>query len=230
MAKGGRTKNLRYGALEELESRKGVDETMAALFGDQQSLFKDDVQTDDMEDIYEIDIDVISDDANTLAAANVQNLLRLYNNKEFTDNHPDFKRRIDTEIESLRKLYKMSKINETVHDHLVGAIAKNPGNASLYMSLDKVQGKILSIDEKIRDQINNFNKIVSAFQLELNFSNQTETDNGATTKLEDGAVMARGNKAFIEQMKSTPEPELFETESGEVVDTDTGEIIEPSQE
>lgn len=163
----------------------------------------DDIGIDDLEDVYEIDTEFIGGEANMLASSSVQNLLRLYNNKKFTDEHPDFKRRIDTEIESLRKLYKMAKINEVVHDHLVGSIAKHPGNASLYLSLDRMQGKMLSIDKQIRDQIANFNKIITGYQMELNFARDNDLDdNGDTSELEDGSVISRGNKTFIEQMRS----------------------------
>ena len=242
MAKGsGRTKNLRFGASEEMDE----------LFGGQKSIFADDnsgdspISVDEMEDIYELDIDLISKDAGTLAASNVQNLLRLYNNKEFVDEHPDFKRRIDTEIEGLRKLYKMAKIDEETHDHLCKAISKNPSNASLYMAQVRLQEKIMSIDKEIRDRISNFNKIIGAFQLELNFAANTPgtTSNNNTTELDDGAVMSRGNKAFVEQMKQEAAAEesaatgeaVYDPDNlppfcevndeGQVVDTDTGEVM-----
>lgn len=261
MPKGsGRTKNLRYGATEEQDGWEKLPKekwgnAVEELFGGERSIFKDDgkngpdgISIDDMEDIYELDLDLINKDANTLAASNIQNLLRLYNNKEFVDAHPDFKRRIDTEIEGLRKLYKMAKIDEETHDHLCTAISKNPSNASLYMAQVRLQEKILTIDEKIRDRVANFNKIIAAFQLELNFNDQkAQEGDGNTAELDDGAVMARGSKAFVEQMQNQQEEQLFEenmdadgntiydpddlppfaeiTEDGHVVDTDTGDIL-----
>ena len=251
MPKGsGRTKNLRYGAQEETgwtsvnpNDKKSMDELQQYLFGgNAENLgIPEGVDLDDLEDVYNIDIDVIGKDANTLAASNIQNLLRLYNNKEFTDEHPDFKRRIDTEIESLRMLYKMKHINEEVHDHLVNSIAKHPGNASLYMALDRMQGKMLSIDKQIREQIADFNKIITGYQMELNFARDNDLDKGGnTSELEDGSVMSRGNKSFIEQMRADYEQETSDNsldpenlpagwtineETGEVYDTDTGEVV-----
>lgn len=213
MAKGsGKTKNLRYGTEEtgwEKTDVVGAEKYMDDLFGDAKQLG---IPVDDMEDVYEVDMDIITQDASTLAASNVQNLLRLYNNKEFTDEHPDFKRRIDTEIESFRKLYKMAKVNETVHDHLVTSISKNPGNASLYMALNRMQEKILAIDKQIRDQISNFNKIITGYQMELNFADtNTDTISGNndinTAERDDGSVISRGRKAFIEGMKIKTETE-----------------------
>ena len=250
MPKGsGRTKNLRYGAQEDgwvQTDKAGLERHLEELFAESDKLgMPDGVGVDDLEDVYEIDIEHIGGEANTLAASNVQNLLRLYNNKEFTDEHPDFKRRIDTEIESLRKLYKMAKINEVVHDHLVNSIAKNPGNASLYMALDRLQGKMLSVDAKIREQIGNFNKIITGYQMELSFARDNDISNdGSTSELEDGSVLSRGNKAFIEQMKSEQkdkestgidpnnlDPDNLPTgwnvdeDTGDVYDEDTGEVV-----
>ena len=242
MPKGsGRTNKLRYGAQEE--TGKAMDEVQQYLFGEtaEKLGIPEGVDLDDLEDVYNIDIDVIGKNANTLAASNIQNLLRLYNNKEFTDEHPDFKRRIDTEIESLRMLYKMRHINEEVHDHLVNSIAKHPGNASLYMALDRMQGKMLSIDKQIREQIADFNKIITGYQMELNFAHDNDLDKGGnTSEFEDGSVMSRGNKSFIEQMRANDEPEISDNsldpdnlpsgwnineETGEVYDEDTGEVM-----
>ena len=258
MPKGsGRTKNLRYGAEEETgwthvdpKDKEAMKSLQAFLFnegGGEKLGMPEGVDIDDLEDIYEINIELIGKDANTLAASNVQNLLRLYNNKQFTDEHPDFKRRIDTEIESLRMLYKMKHINEEVHDHLVNSIAKHPGNASLYMALDRMQGKMLSIDKQIRDQIAGFNKIITGYQMELNFAQDNDLNGGdsSTAELDDGSVMSRGGKAFVEQMKSRREKEAGNTgidpdkldpdnlpagwkvdeETGEVYDEDTGEVV-----
>lgn len=255
MSKGsGRTNNSRYGVPEETgwksvnpKDKKAMDAVQQYLFGDDEKLgIPEDIGIDDMEDVYEIDTEHIGGEANTLAASNIQNLLRLYNNKEFTDEHPDFKRRIDTEVESLRKLYKMAKINEIVHDHLISSIAKHPGNASLYKALDSLQGRMLSIDGKIRDQIASFNKIITGYQMELNFAQDNDLGgNGSTAELDDGSVMSRGNKAFIEEMKNrkknteqeqaqTPEaidPDnlppgwKIDEETGEIYDDDTGEMM-----
>lgn len=251
----GRTKKLRYGAQDETDwesvnsnKRKTMDGLSNFLFDENTNKLgmPDGVGIDDLEDIYEIDTEHIDGEANILATSNVQNLLRLYKNKEFTDEHPDFKRRIDTEIESLRTLYKMKKINEVVHDHLVNSIAKHPGNASLYMALDRIQGKMLSIDKQIRDQINDFNKIITGYQMELNFARDNDLNNndgGRTSQLEDGSIMSRGNKAFIEQMRSNEKIENtnldvnnidpdnlpsgwnINEETGEVYDEDTGEVM-----
>ena len=247
MPKGRPKKNGGGWPATDQNDRAAMDSWQDLLFngGADKLGMPDGVDVDDMEDMYEIDTEHIGGEANMLAASNVQNLLRLYNNKEFTDEHPDFKRRIDTEIESLRTLYKMKKINEVVHDHLVGSIAKHPGNASLYMALDRMQGKILSIDKQIREQIAGFNKIITGYQMELNFSRDNDLGgDSSTAELDDGSVISRGNKAFIEEMKNrrngtetnTNDPDNIDPEhlpagwkidedSGEIYDEDTGEVM-----
>lgn len=201
---------------------KFADNSLEELFNDAVGALGNNpegIPVDGLENIYELDLDIIGQDANTMASSSIQNLLRCYNSKEFVEEHPDFKRRIDTEIEGLRKLYKMAKIDEEIHDHLCTAISKNPSNASLYMVQVRVQDKILTIDKEIRERIAGFNKIISGYQLELNFSETRipDTDVSTTTELDDGAVLSRGSKAFIEQMN--------QEEASQVIDTDTGEML-----
>lgn len=219
---------------------KFVDNSLEELFNDAADALgnsSEGISVDGLEDIYELNLDIIGQDASTMASSNIQNLLRCYNSKEFVEEHPDFKRRIDTEIEGLRKLYKMAKIDEEIHDHLCTAISKNPSNASLYMAQARVQDKILAIDKEIRERIAGFNKIISGYQLELNFSETRMPDTGVptTTELKDGAVLSRGSKAFIEQMNQEETSHEYDpddlppfcevNDAGQVIDTDTGEIM-----
>lgn len=219
---------------------KFVDNSLEELFNDAADALgnsSEGIPVDGLEDIYELNLDIIGQDANTMASSNIQNLLRCYNSKEFVEEHPDFKRRIDTEIEGLRKLYKMAKIDEEIHDHLCTAISKNPSNASLYMAQARIQDKILVIDKEIRERIAGFNKIISGYQLELNFSETRtpDTDAPTTTELNDGAVLSRGSKAFIEQMNREEASHEYDpddlppfcevNDAGQVIDTDTGEIM-----
>lgn len=164
------------------------------------------------EDFYVLDMDEIGRDANIMATSMISSVLRLYNNKDFVEEHPDFKKRIDTEIESLKKLYKMAQTNEIVHDHLAQAISKNSSNASLYMALDKVQARIMTVDHSIREILDGLNKICNNYQMELNFEAVKKGDDPD----EDGMAV-RGGKAFIDMMNmpdddETDESDLFEEE------------------
>lgn len=160
-----------------------------------------DLPTDDMEDVYTIDTDLINKESNIMATSLISSVLRLYNNKDFVDEHPDFKKRIDTEIESLKRMYKMIKTDEIVHDHLVQAISKNPGNASLYMSMTKLQEKISSLDGDIKRILDGLNKICANYQMELNFE-QTRKAAEDESLYDETGVVTRGNKAFIDLMNA----------------------------
>jgi len=174
----------------------------------------DDLPMDNMEDVYTIDTDLINKESNIMATSLISSVLRLYNNKEFVDEHPDFKKRIDTEIESLKRMYKMIKTDEIVHDHLVQAISKNPGNASLYMSMTKLQEKISSLDGDIKRILDGLNKICANYQMELNFE-QTRKASDDESAYDETGVITRGGKAFVDMMKGDSlvrEPELFDNE------------------
>lgn len=168
-----------------------------------------DLPTDDMEDVYTIDTDLINKESNIMATSLISSVLRLYNNKDFVDEHPDFKKRIDTEIESLKRMYKMIKTDEIVHDHLVQAISKNPGNASLYMSMTKLQEKISSLDGDIKRILDGLNKICANYQMELNFE-QTRKAAEDESSYDETGVVTRGNKAFIDLMNADLEDDGFD--------------------
>jgi hypothetical protein len=82
--------------------------------------------------------------------------------------------------------------------------------------------------------------------MELNFAQDNDLggDSGGTASLDDGSVMSRGNKAFIEEMKNRKkeanqptgdinniDPDNLPTgwkideETGEIYDDDTGEVM-----
>lgn len=173
---------------------KKKDDTFDDIFGG-------DLPVDDMEDVYTLDLDYITNESNTIATSIISSILRLYNNKDFVEDHPDFKKRIDTEIESLKRMYKMAKTNEEIHDHLAQSIAKNPGNASLYMALTKVQDKIIQLDENIKKIMDGLNKICSNYQMELNFE-ATKKESGEEAVHDDSGLVTRGNKQFIDIMNA----------------------------
>lgn len=147
-----------------------------------------------------VDIDMEGIDKESLddAMALVDNLSKLYCNEEFMKNNPNFKKRVDAELESLRVLIKMRKTDEVAHDLIIKAIAGNSGNASLYKSLAEIQKTILSITTKMGDIITGLNNLLKGYQLEMNFEEQEqpETDQ-EQPKLKN---TYRGSKEFIERM------------------------------
>ena len=105
----------------------------------------------DTVDVIDIDIDGIGMDSERIAKEMVENLSSFYYNEEFMARNPQFKKRVENDIESLRVLIKMRKTDEEAHDILIKAIAGNSSNASLYRSLSEMQKTIISITTKINE-------------------------------------------------------------------------------
>ena len=174
---------------------------------DVQELFKEaDVDMPTMDDIpmIEIDIDGIDNDAKKDAELLVETISRLYCDEEFMKSHPAFKKRIDTELESLRVLIKMRKTDEVAHDFLINAIKGNSGNASLYKSLAEIQKTILSITTKMNETIAGLNNLVKGYQLEFNFDPEPKDESNDTPEPDEiSSTTCRGSKEFIRKMEQT---------------------------
>lgn len=164
---------------------------------------------DGTEDLFEIDIDSINSHANTLAVGKINNLLRLYNDKEFTDSNPEFKKRVDNEIDTLRRLIKMAETNEAIHDNLVKAISHKPDNASLYRALTKLQKNIITIQTQISQIMKEFTQMCKAYQTEITFKTEdnSNTSSNEFEEMNDGSTTSRGRKAFISSMNNFTEEE-----------------------
>lgn len=161
---------------------------------------------DNAEQIIDFDLDGIDKSSVDDATALVQNLSKFYYNEEFMAANPTFKKRVDSDLESLRILIKMRKADEVAHDNLLRAIAGNSSNASLYRSLTEMQKTIISITTKMGEIITGLNNLMKGFQLEINFQEPTDDSQEQTSSSKD---THRGTKEFIEQMKREESEKLF---------------------
>ena len=160
----------------------------------------------DAEEIVNIDIDGIEQDAVTSAKDLIDNLSRYHYDDEFLKNNPSLKKRIDGDLEHLRILMKMRKSDEVTHDILIRAISKNSSNASLYRSLSEIQKTILQITTKITDIVNSLNALLKNYQLEFNFKEEKEAnENQEEQSITDMQNTCKGSKSFIEQMMKDEE-------------------------
>lgn len=179
-------------------------------------IFADDINLEgivDAEEIVNIDIDGIDDKSIVDAKAMVENLSKFYYDEEFMRENPSLKKRIDSELESLRILIKMRKSDERTHDILLGAIAKNSSNASLYRALTETQKTILSITTKINDIVNGLNGLLKNYQLEIQWKDETvESKDDNEEEVEEIRDIHKGTKAFIEQMNQDEEDLFNENE------------------
>lgn len=148
------------------------------------------------ENILVIDMDEIDKSAVKDAQELVDNLSNIYCDPSFMKAHPLAKKRVDTELESLRVLIKMRKADEQAHDSIINAISANSNNASLYRALTDIQKTILAITSKISETIIGINNILKGFQLEINFDKPDEDQQTNST---------RGSKDFINKMRKEME-------------------------
>lgn len=189
------------------------------------NMFIDDDNIIDGLDIVNIDIEGIGTEAESKAKTLFEDLTAFYYDPEFLKANPNFRRRVDNDIESLRLLLKMRATDEVTHDVLIKAIAANSGNASLYRSLTQVQTTILQVTTKIETIINNLTTMIKGYQLELNFKNEQEIESSemGSDAIDDNTVH-RGSKSFIEQMTRMEEQQsLFEEYDGEINDKEESE-------
>jgi hypothetical protein len=154
----------------------------------------------DTVDVIDIDIDGIGMDSERIAKEMVDNLSSFYYNEEFMSRNPQFKKRVENDVESLRVLIKMRKADEEAHDILIKAIAGNSSNASLYRSLSEMQKTIISITTKINEIITGLNNLMKGYQLELNFEDSKEETSTSSEDNNNVSSTHRGSKEFIEQM------------------------------
>lgn len=170
-------------------------------------------------EVVNIPIEDIGTEAEGKAKSLIEDLAKFYYDDEFLKANPNFRKRVDNDMESLRMLLKMRAADEVTHDVLIKAIAANSSNASLYRSLTTVQTTILQITTKIENIVNNLTTMIKGYQLELNFKYENEIANNesddAPETIEDSPTTHRGSKAFIEQMQRIEESNsesIFETE------------------
>ena len=133
-------------------------------------------------DIVNIDIDAIGDEAEGKAKTLIEDLAKFYYDEDFLKANPNFRKRVDNDMESLRMLLKMRAADEVTHDVLIKAIAANSSNASLYRALTNVQTTILQITTKIETIVNNLTTMIKGYQLELRaILRQKDSHNERTT-------------------------------------------------
>lgn len=173
------------------------------IFDSTDDIFDENKDIIDGLEIVNIDIEGISNDAESKATALIEDLAKFYYDEEFLKTNPNFRRRVDNDMESLRMLLKMRAADEVTHDVLIKAIAANSGNASLYSSLTRIQDAMLKITTKIEAIVNNLTNMIKGYQLEINWRLEQDILDSAedtTDDTDDVDTRSRGSKEFITKM------------------------------
>lgn len=172
-------------------------------FDSTNDIFDDNKEIIDGLEVVNIDIDAISDEADGKAKTLIEDLTKFYYDEEFLKSNPNFRKRVDNDMESLRMLLKMRAADEVTHDILIRAIAANSGNASLYGSLTRIQDAMLKITTKIESIVTNLTNMIKGYQLEINWKLEQDSVIENTDDLDDSEdvqTMSRGSKEFIQRM------------------------------
>ena len=151
------------------------------------------------ESVY-IDMDEIDRNARNDSMSMLKDLSKIYGNKKFMAEHPEYKNRLDLELESIRVLLKMRRSDEISHDILVKQIGLTPNVASMYSALQKLQTSMVNIENKLDEKIRIVNGLLKNYQMELPFDQQEEENSSEGQSEQSAAGRYRGTKAFIVEM------------------------------
>ena len=154
------------------------------------------------EEVIFINTEQMTTEAKCDAYNMLEDLMRVYGDEKFMKEHPDYKKRLNIEMNNLTDLIKMKRADNEVHDILVRAIGKDPTNASLYSSLNKMQSSILSIQKQQNEIIEKLNNLLKNYQFEIPVKDETVTFDQNTDESNHSGIICRGRKEFIKNMNT----------------------------
>lgn len=161
----------------------------------------DPVLTDDPEeelDMPKLDLDLekVESESSSQAKFIVERLSGYYFDAKYVDEHPYIVCKIQTEMQSIRRLLKMLTINEKAQDSIIMAIALSMSKSTLYQSLTSLQNSTLSIQKQLDDVVTKLEDIFRLMQEECQktFEEKDKEDDG------NGKMVIKGSREFIEEM------------------------------
>lgn len=190
---------------------------------------EDDPKFDSPDDILEtptlvIDLDEVEGQAKAKAQQITERLSNYYFDPKYIQEHPYIPNKIAQEMDQIRMLLKMQSVNEKAQDTLIQSITMNAGKGALYTSLTALQKSMLDIQKQLNDIVSSVESIFKEMQ---DNADKTFAEKPKETNLEDGSIIVRGSKEFIESLANRDNKTSYtvETIDGEKVDTQTGEIL-----
>lgn len=160
-----------------------------------------------------IDIDEVDDKAKDMATTITERLSDYYFDERYLNEHPYIPTKIMTEMENIRRLYKMLLVNEAAQDSLIKAIAINAGKGTLYLSLTSLQKSILLIQKQLNDLVIGLESIFAKMQADTEVT-WTDKEKESTS---DGTLTVRGSREFIRQMNELLNKRKLNTQASSVV-------------
>lgn len=161
----------------------------------------DPVLTDNIDEELEmpkldLDLQLVEEDTLNNAKNIVEKLSGYYFDEIYIKNHPYIPCKIETEMQSIRRLLKMLTINEKAQDSIIMAIALSMSKSTLYQSLTSLQNSTLSIQKQLDDVVTKLEDIFRMMQEECqkSFEEKDKEDDG------NGKMVIKGSREFIEEM------------------------------
>lgn len=147
-----------------------------------------------------IDTEELSSQAANDSKFMLKDLEKIYGNEKFMAEHPEYKKRLDMELESIRLLLKMRRSDEITHDILIKQIGQNPNNASMYTALNRLQNSLLAIQTKLDETVKTVNSLLKNYQLELPLEQEEQIEEDS----ENPSINTRyrGSRQFILDMQN----------------------------
>lgn len=191
---------------------------------------EEDPQYDSPDDILqtpvlEINLEEVEGQAKAKAQQITERLSNYYFDQKYIDEHPYIPNKIAQEMDQIRMLIKMLNINEKAQDTLIQNITMNAGKGALYTSLTALQKSMLDTQKQLNDVVKDVENIFKEMQ---DNADKTFTEKPKETNLDDGSVIVRGSKEFIESLSNydnTKSSYTVQSIDGEMVNIDTGEVL-----
>jgi len=173
-----------------------------------------------------IDLEEVEGQAKAKAQQITERLSNYYFDQKYIDEHPYIPNKISQEMDQIRMLLKMLNVNEKAQDTLIQSITMNAGKGALYQSLTALQKSMLDIQKQLNDVISSVESIFREMQ---DNADKTFAEKPKETNLEDGSIIVRGSKEFIESLNNSTSNNKIQVESfddkNNIVDVETGEVL-----
>ena len=172
-----------------------------------------------------IDLDEVEGQAKAKAQQITERLSNYYFDQKYIDEHPYIPNKIAQEMDQIRMLIKMLSINEKAQDTLIQNITMNAGKGALYTSLTALQKSMLDTQKQLNDVVKDVENIFKEMQAN---AEATFTEKPKEINNEDGSIIVRGSKEFIESLTQRQQDGTsytVESIDGKRVDVNTGEIL-----
>ena len=172
-----------------------------------------------------IDLDEVEGQAKDKAKQITERLSNYYFDQKYIEEHPYIPNKISQEMDQIRMLLKMQSVNEKAQDTLIQNITMNAGKGALYTSLTALQKSMLDIQKQLNEIVASVEAIFKDMQ---DNAEKTFSEKPKETNLEDGSVIVRGSKEFIESLSKSEgnsNIKVQSLENGENIDIETGEVL-----